>query len=247
MRKIWPLALGLVLVTTVQAQSMEEILDGVPDDLARLLLEDTGPGEPWFPANMAEAAELADLVALVQVEGADNERVRDTVVRGKAKLDVLIGYKGARRGERIQVNDFGVRGFKCYYPDRVNEGNRYLVFLKKDHEYEPERRNEPPAYRGQYPSCALPVYVSDDSQYVVRYPIDGFDLPEAVQVREFTFRDPAARIYVDEITLEQERRYRDELGAVRRGMRLEFSRGALLYELRPHIFPDGLPASDRGR
>jgi hypothetical protein len=228
-------------------QTTQEMLEELPPNLKELIEEGEQPQEDWFSRDLAEAAEAADLVALVQVHEADNTKVRDTVVQGRAILNVLIGYKGTERGKRIQVNDVGLRGRQCYYPERdllesvYAEGHRFLVFLKKDEDYEPASSVEPPAFHGQKPSCLLPIYISDGSDYVVRHPIDGFDTPEGAPVETFDFRDPHAEMSIEQLSLDEQRRYVEELGATRRGTRLYFSEGILLYELRPYIFPQGLP------
>lgn len=145
---------------------------------------------PPEESTLAELAADADLIAVVRVRDAQYERIRDFPSAGYAYLEVLIAYKGTQKGSVIEVQEKGLGEDKCYYPELGTwqfEGDRFLVFLK--------RGKGKAVYRGRAPGCRLPVLVTADNRYALRYPVRGLriDSPDAVQPIDYL--DPAA--YVD--------------------------------------------------
>ena len=131
-----------------------------------------------------EAANWADLVAVAQVVNIDYQKTRKLNAKGQAFLNILVPYKGAKKNELIIVNESGFADDACYYPDRENEGARYLVFLK-------QTANEM-EYVGFKPLCQLQVLISDLGHYALRYPLDTeIPLPEGAG-QSMRFADPHA-------------------------------------------------------
>ena len=118
--------------------------------------------------SLSELAAAADLVAVAQVRDTDYRRRRDIPVSGSAYLAILIPYKTDRPSDLVEVYEKGLHEAECYFPNPsvVEEGRRYLLFLKRDME-DPER------YRGLPQGCALEVLVDGNNRYAVRYPADG--------------------------------------------------------------------------
>jgi hypothetical protein len=136
---------------------------------------------------LSEAAEWADLVAVVQVDDIEYNKIRQLNSEGFAYLNVLIPYKGAEFEEPIAVIAYGFEENACYFPDRVNEGERYLTFLKKA---PGEKTN---VYYGFKPFCQMQVLISDLGQYHIRYPLDNDSLtiPESI-IKDINYYEPHA-------------------------------------------------------
>ena len=135
-------------------------------------------------SSFEEAASWADLVAVAQVVNIGYEKTRDLNAKGQAFLNVLVPYKGVKRNELFIVNESGFADDACYYPDRENEGARYLVFLKKT-------KNDM-EYVGFKPLCQLPVLITELGTYALRYPLDtDLPLPEG-SAETMRFADPHA-------------------------------------------------------
>lgn len=100
-----------------------------------------------------------------------------------------MGYKGISKGEKIAVVAKGFDDNVCYYPDRENEGQRFLVFLKKAPN---EQEN---VYYGFKPYCQLQILLSDLGQYILRTPLDNhvFEIDENL-IENQTFNDPHAMV-----------------------------------------------------
>jgi hypothetical protein len=139
--------------------------------------------------SFAEATAWADLVAIAQVDDIEYEKIRDTNVKGYAFLNVLVPYKGSTRGETIAVVAEGTNDNACYYPDRINAGERALVFLKKA----PNKGTN--VYYGYKPFCQMQILLSDMGQYILRTPLNNKSLKiDESLVEEQTFVDPHAMI-----------------------------------------------------
>ena len=137
----------------------------------------------------AEAAQWADLVAVAQVDDIEYEKVRKLNAKGYAFLNILVPYKGAKKDEPIAVIATGFEDNACYYPDRVNEGERFLVFLKKAQN---EKNN---VYYGYKPYCQMQILLSDTGYYILRTPLDNhvFELDNSL-IESQKFNDPHAMI-----------------------------------------------------
>lgn len=142
------------------------------------------------PKTLAELARGADFIGLVQVQSLDYERVRGLPSKGFALLRTLIVYRHPgdpwEKPEFIRVHEKGFGDRKCYYPQRWNEGHRYLVFL--------EQRKQG-GLKGIAPYCKLPVLVTDSFHYALRYPVPGVEIRDRSVVQTLSFTDPDA--YVD--------------------------------------------------
>lgn len=141
------------------------------------------------PVNLAELSRRADLVALAQVRDTDYLRRRDIPVSGSAYLQLLIRYKGDPGGDLIEVYEKGLHKQECYFPNPtvLEEGRRYVVFLRRD-------PAEPGRFRGMPEGCAVDVLVDRDNRYAVRMPITGIEFadPLADRARPMAFSDPYA-------------------------------------------------------
>ncbi|MDW8479266.1 MAG: hypothetical protein RML12_04725 [Xanthomonadales bacterium] len=111
------------------------------------------------------------------------------------------------------------------------------------------RRRGDGQYEGEPPYCRLPVHVvAEDGQYALRWPIEGVR-PPPLAGRELVFADRAAYLDPARLTSEEiaDLSARWPTVALPDG-RLRFARGIPLAELRPQLFPEGLPprqAEDR--
>ena len=139
--------------------------------------------------SFAEATKWADIVAIAQVANIEYEQQRKINVKGYGFLDIHVGYKGTTKGEKIAVLAQGFDDNVCYYPDRENEGQRFLVFLKKAPS---EHEN---VYYGFKPYCQLQILLSDLGHYILRTPLDNhvFEIDENL-IEDQTFKDPHAKI-----------------------------------------------------
>ena len=139
--------------------------------------------------SLAEATKWADLVAVAQVDDIEYEQKRNLNAKGYAFLNILIPYKGAQKDEPIAVIATGFEDNVCYYPDRVNEGERFLVFLKKAPD---EMKN---VYYGFKPYCQLQILLSDLGQYILRTPLEdkSIDIDNEI-IEQHQFNDPHAMI-----------------------------------------------------
>jgi len=142
--------------------------------------------------SLTELAMKADLVAIAQVKDSDYVFTRSFPSEGSAYLKILIAYKMNRPGEEIiEVYEKGLHPNECYFenPTVFEEGRRYLVFFRND-------PDEPEIYRGFPEGCALEVFVSKDSRYVLKYPVTGFKLADSLDklATEYDFRDNYALV-----------------------------------------------------
>ena len=141
------------------------------------------------PISLAELAASADLVVLAQVKDTDYFLRRDIPVSGSAYLKVLIPYKTDSPVDLIEVYEKGLRDQECYFPNPsvFEEGQRFLLFLKKD-------PGDEDRYRGLPQGCALDVLVDSDNRYALRYPVTGINLsdPLGELARDMKFSDSYA-------------------------------------------------------
>lgn len=143
---------------------------------------------------LAQLAAGADFIGIVQVDDREYETVRDIPSKGFANLRVLVTYR--HPGEvreapgSVQVYEEGFEKDTCYYPERQNEGRRYLVFLQKRTGKTPDGEKRE-GYEGSRPGCMMPILVTSDNRYALRYPLPGVDVPSDL-VRNLVFADPDA-------------------------------------------------------
>lgn len=141
------------------------------------------------PISLAELMASADLVVLAQVKDTDYFLRREIPVSGSAYLKVLIPYKVDSPVDLIEVYEKGLHDQECYFPNPsvFEEGQRFLLFLKKD----PGNEDR---YRGLPQGCALDVLVDSDNRYALRYPVTGINLsdPLGELARDMKFSDSYA-------------------------------------------------------
>jgi hypothetical protein len=161
--------------------------------------DDDETAETIVPASLAELAERADLVAVVQVRDTDYFMRRDIPVSGSAYLRILIPYKLDRPLDVIDVFEKGLHEHECYFdnPSVFEEGRRYLVFLQRDPEDE-ER------FLGMDQGCALEILVDENNRYAIRYPADGILLSDELSplARPIRFADSYAVVDEEDISPE---------------------------------------------
>ncbi len=75
----------------------------------------------------------------------------------------------------LEVYEEGLHEHECYFEDPaiMEEGRRYLVFLRANPEVEGQ-------FRGLASGCALEVLVTADNRYALRYPLSGIDVADDV-------------------------------------------------------------------
>ena len=89
------------------------------------------------PISLSELAMKADLVAVAQVKDTDYVYARSYPNEGSAFLKILIQYKLNNPAEEIiEIYEKGLHPGECYFenPTVLEEGRRYLVFLRLDPE-----------------------------------------------------------------------------------------------------------------
>jgi hypothetical protein len=128
------------------------------------------------PPTLAQLAEKADFIALAQVRDTDYRLRREIPVSGSAYLRVLIPYKGDPVEDMVEVYEKGLHEHECYFPNPtvMEEGRRYLVFLRRD-------PAEPRRYLGLPEGCAVDVLVDRDNRYAVRLPVTGLAFSDPLE------------------------------------------------------------------
>ena len=124
--------------------------------------------------SLSELAASADLVAVAQVRDTDYSYTRSFPSEGKAFLRILIPYKLNKPNlEMIEVYEKGLHQNECYFesPTVLEEGRRYLVFLRIDPE-------DPENYLGLKPGCALEILVTGNNRYALKYPVEGINISD---------------------------------------------------------------------
>lgn len=185
---------------------------------------------------LAEASEWADLIGIVQVDDIEYNKVRQLNAEGFAYLNVMIPYKGADFEEPIAVITYGFEDNACYFPDRKNEGERFLTFLKKA----PGEKSN--VYYGFKPFCQLQILISDIGQYFLRYPLDSdtIDLPKEI-IENVTYNEPHAYIDATLWTGTKREEYANKFkceiiegeATINRTYELRYTQGVPLYKVRP--------------
>ncbi len=183
---------------------------------------------------LAEVTQWADLVAVAQVDDIEYEQVRKLNAKGYAFLNILVPYKGASRDKPIAVIATGFEDNVCYYPDRVNEGERFLVFLKKA----PGEFDN--VYYGFKPFCQFQVLLSDLGQYILRTPIDIVKIPKDL-IEPHQFNDPHAMVDATLWTSISRQKYADKYQCkiietedeFNKYYYLRYTKGVPIYKVRP--------------
>ena len=150
------------------------------------------------PISLSELAMKADLVAIAQVKDTDYVYARSYPNEGSAFLKILIEYKlNNPADEIIEVDEKGLHPGECYFenPTVLEEGRRYLVFLRLDPE-------DPEIYRGLAEGCALELLVTDENRYAFKYPVEGIKLKDQLDdlAAEFNFHDNYAVVMEDSLS-----------------------------------------------
>jgi len=183
-----------------------------------------------------QATEWADLVALVQVDDIEYDKVRELNSKGFAYLNVLIPYKGSQLNEPIAVITYGVEDNACYFPDRENEGQRFLTFLKKA----PGPKSN--VYYGYKPFCQMQVLLNDIGQYYLRFPLDNQNLKiDSKLVQDVTYHEPHAFIDATLWTGTQRQKYAEKFSCeiiegeerFNRSYQLRYTQGVPISDIRP--------------
>ncbi|VAW47094.1 hypothetical protein MNBD_GAMMA02-1730 [hydrothermal vent metagenome] len=177
-------------------------------------------------------AAWADVVAIAQVVNIDYEQTRELNAKGQAFLNVHVPYKGVKRNELLIVSSKGFEPHSCYYPDRIGEGERFLVFLKKS-----ENDGE---YHGFNPYCQLQILLTDTGEYALRYPLTlDFEISSDL-VRPIQYNDPNAQIDATEWTGISREQHQKEFGSIlkkdadmfQKFFHLSYTQGVMIYEIR---------------
>lgn len=183
---IWLLC-GLYIAPAL-AQSNEE--DDRPASGENAQAEQT-EGEP----TLASLARDADFIGILKVDTVEYETMRTLPSEGFARLRVLVTYRHPgevlEAPDIVEVHEEGFGDDTCYYPERENEGRRYLAFLNertgKDEDGEAKT-----GYKGTKPGCMLPVLVTADNRFALRYPVPGVDIRDRSVIQKMDFADPDA-------------------------------------------------------
>ena len=183
-----------------------------------------------------QAAQWADLVAIAQVDDIEYKKVRKLNAQGYAYLKVRVPYKGAELNESIAVVAKGFDENVCYYPDRKNEGERFLVFLKKA----PGEKSN--VYYGFKPYCQMQILLSDTGQYILRTPLDDNIFPfDSKLIEPQNFNDPHAQFDTtlwtstkrDEYANQYKCKIIESEDTLQRYYHLRYTQGVPIYKIRP--------------
>ena len=193
---------------------------------------DYTPIEPTAFDSFAAAAEWADVVAVAQVLNIDYLKTRDLNAQGQGFLVVRVPYKGTQKDDLLIVSSKGFEDHVCYYPDRVEEGERFLVFLKAS--------KNPGEYHGFKPYCQLQVLLTDTGEYALRYPLNlDFEIDPDL-VKEMTYNDPHAVIDATDWTGISRNQHQLKFNTVlsedsdmfQKFFYLTYTQGILIYQIR---------------
>lgn len=152
------------------------------------------------PISLSELAMKADIVAVAQVKDTDYVYAHSYPNEGSAFLKILIPYKLNNPVEEIvEVYEKGLHANECYFenPTVLEEGRRYLVFLRLDPE-------DPEIYRGLSEGCALELFVTQKNQYALKYPVEGIRLKDNLNelAGKFDYHDNYAVVSDESLTPE---------------------------------------------
>jgi len=188
------LLLVFVLITGSLAAARESVSSGIGEP---------GKGKPGGTVriSLSELAAAADMVAVAQVKDTDYIYARSYPNEGSAFLKILITYKRKLPAEEIiEVYEKGLHPYECYFenPTVLEEGRRYLVFLRLDPE-DPER------YRGFAQGCALEILVTRDNRYALKYPVNGIAVEERLDelASAYEFRDNYALVSKETLPVDE--------------------------------------------
>jgi len=224
--------LTLILITTLNVNA-EITFSQSPNDFSNPKVEKIQAPEL---NSFEQASQWADLVAIAQVDDIEYEKVRELNSKGYAYLNIRVAYKGATRGESIAVIAKGFEDNTCYYPDRENEGERFLVFLKKS----PDEKSN--VYYGFKPYCQMQILLSDTGQYILRTPLDGNIFPINNElIEQHSFNDPHAQFDTtlwtstkrDEYAKNYQCKIIESEDTLNRYFHLRYTQGVPLYKIRP--------------
>lgn len=144
---------------------------------------------------LASLAREADFIGIVKVDTVEYETMRTLPSEGFAILRVLVTYRHPgdvlEAPDIIEVHEQGFDENACYYPERENEGRRYLAFLN-ERTGKDEDGEEKTGYKGTKPGCMLPVLVTADNRFALRYPIPEVDIDDRSVIQKMEFADPDA-------------------------------------------------------
>ena len=188
--------------------------------------------EPVEFKSFEQAAAWADVIAIAQVVNIDYLKTRDLNAQGQGFLTVRVPYKGVDKNDLLIVSSKGFEDHACYYPDRIEEGERFLVFLKKS-----KNQGE---YHGFKPFCQLQVLLNDLGQYALRYPLDTELEIAADLIDEMKFNDPHSVLDVTDWTNISRQAYKDKYSAIltedsdmfQKFFYLTYTKGIMIYKVR---------------
>lgn len=199
----------------------------------------------------AQRAAESDYVVLAQLRIYKYETRRDIPVKGSTWFDVLVPYKVPGPVERLKVVEEGFGQGKCYFEnvELFDEMPRYLLFLVDNPE------GKPGELRGHPDGCALPVVISTDNRYVVRWPIENmrFEGDAEALVQEFEFQGPGAFVDLSDLVGYRRDEEIERLDLVQveddRGRReiYRYTRGIPLSEFRSELIGSENLTMDRMR
>jgi len=207
-------------------------IDGLLPEANRDFAFDYNQLAPVKFTSFEAAAAWADVVAIAQVANVDYEQTREINAKGQAFLTVHVPYKGVKRNELLIVSSKGYETHSCYYPDRIGEGERFLVFLKKS--------NNDGEYHGFNPYCKLQVLLTDTGEYALRYPLTlDFEI-NADLVKNIQFNDPNSQIDATEWTGIRRKQHQKEFSSIlgedadmfQKFFYLTYTQGVMIYEIR---------------
>lgn len=183
---IWLLC-GLYIAPAL-AQSNEEADQPTSEQNAQAEQSEAEP-------TLASLARGADFIGIVKVDTVEYETMRTLPSEGFAILRVLVTYRHPgdvlEAPNIIEVYEKGFDDDACYYPERENEGRRYLAFLN-ERTGKDEDGEEKTGYKGTKPGCMLPVLVTADNRFALRYPVPEVDIRDRSVVQKMDFADPDA-------------------------------------------------------
>ncbi len=222
----------LILLMVTLAVLAQESTDGLLPEANRDFQFDYSQLLPVKFDSFEAVADWADVVAIAQVINIDYEKTPELNAKGQAFLTVRVPYKGVQKDELLIVSSKGFEDHVCYYPEREDEGQRFLVFLKKS--------NNDGEYHGFNPYCQLQVLLTDLGQYALRYPMDvEFEVTDSL-VQDIQFNDPHAVIDATEWTnIRREEHQKahftkltEDSDMFQKYFYLTYTRGVMMYEVR---------------
>ncbi|MFK7955146.1 MAG: hypothetical protein AB8B96_03550 [Lysobacterales bacterium] len=184
--------LGILLLTVLAAHSVRAQTSANAD--TPLPSPDPPASAPPPGLTLAQMSADADAIAVVRVSLTEYQKTRNFPSSGFAMLEVLVPYRGVKKGQTLQVTERGLGDTRCYYPELGTwqfEGDRFLAFLK---------RGDNDTWRGRAPGCRLPVLVDASHQFVLRHPIKGLEIEDSAVIQTVDYADPAARVDASDFT-----------------------------------------------